>query len=106
MQLFEAASVKLFSERSNLCNVCMRTIEAEFDVSSQFTTISDIHQGRSVSLFLFNSVIEIAMEIALSTCGNSCIGICSDKKPSDLEYADDVVLLSKLEVSRKFFTIF
>lgn len=35
------------------------------------------------------------MEIDLSTCGNCGIDIPSDDKLSELEYADDVALLSK-----------
>lgn len=35
------------------------------------------------------------MKIALSSCGNGDTEICLDRNPSDLEYADDDVLLSE-----------
>lgn len=41
------------------------------------------------------TVIDIIMEIALSPCENNDIGICSRRRLSDLECADDVVLLNK-----------
>lgn len=51
----------------------------------------------------------MAKEMALFSWGNSGIDFCSDKKFSNLEYADGVVLLtedlSKLQVSPDLWTI-
>lgn len=37
----------------------------------------------------------MVVEIGLCPCENSGTNICSDRKPCDLEYADNVVLLSE-----------
>lgn len=42
------------------------------------------------------------MQMSLLSCGNSCTDICSGKSLSDLEYADDTVLL--IEYSNKLQT--
>lgn len=47
------------------------------------------------SVSLVNFVIEMVMEIALSSCENSSTDNCLDSKLSDLEYVDDVVLVSE-----------
>lgn len=44
---------------------------------------------------LFNLVIDVVIEIALSSSDNSGISIGSNKNLSDLECADEVVLLNE-----------
>lgn len=52
---------------------------------------------------LFNLFIGFMMDVALSSCENSAIDICSNRKLNCL-YVDDVVPLS--EGSVKYFSIF
>lgn len=72
------------------------------DLSPELSTRSGIYQSCFPSLFIFNLVIEMIVEIALSLCEDGDIDICSDKNLSDLQNKDDVVLLnedpSKLKV--------
>lgn len=42
-----------------------------------------------------NFSFEVDIEVALSSCENSSIDFCSDEKLSDLQYAEEVLLLSK-----------
>lgn len=48
-----------------------------------------------VKVALFNLSIEMVRELALASCENSGIGICSDGNLIDFQYADDVALLSE-----------
>lgn len=72
-------------------------------VSLEFVTRSGVCYGCHLSLSLFSLVIQVAMEIALSSCENNEIDICADSTLSDLGYADDIMLLGgdsiKLQVS-------
>lgn len=45
--------------------------------------------------FLFEFPTEVIKEIFLSYCGNSTIHIRSNRKLSDLEYVDGIVLLNE-----------
>lgn len=74
----------------------MRTSETEFVFATIFHPSSswEMMFVRVVPFtFSFQLFIQMIMEIVLSSCGNSGIDICSHRKLSDLEYADDVVLL-------------
>lgn len=43
---------------------------------------------------MFNFVIEMSTEKALSSCENSDMGICPYRVLSNLEYANDVMLIN------------
>ncbi|MBM6549358.1 reverse transcriptase family protein, partial [Streptococcus dysgalactiae subsp. equisimilis] len=71
-------------------------VRAYGELSPEFTTTSGVRQGCPLSPFLFNFVIDMILEIALSSCENSGIQLFPGGSVlSDLEYADDVVLLSE-----------
>lgn len=75
-------------------NSCSR-VRAYGELSSEFTTLSGVRQGCPISPFLFNFVIDLLMETALSGCENSGIDVLPSRPLSDLEYADDIVLFSE-----------
>lgn len=65
------------------------------DVSPELTMRSGVHQRYPFLLIVSSFVSELLMEVALSSCDNSRIDICSNWNLSDLEYEVDVTLLSK-----------
>lgn len=65
------------------------------DLSLEFAPRSGVREGCPISSFLLNFVTEVATDIVLSSSGNSGIDVYSDKKLSDFECADDIVLLSE-----------
>lgn len=69
-------------------------VRAYNNLSPELTTISSVRQGCSLSFFFFSTVINMVMEIASSSCEISGIDVRSNRKLSDLEYADDFVVLS------------
>ena len=70
-------------------------VRAYGNVSPEFTTTSGVRQGCPLSPFLFNFVVDTLLENALSSCEDSGIELLPGGKLSDLEYADDIVLLSE-----------
>lgn len=48
-----------------------------------------------LSFFLFSFVIQMVMKTSLSSCKNSGIYVCSDGKLRNLEYVNDIEVLSK-----------
>jgi hypothetical protein len=70
-------------------------VRAYGNFSTEFTTVSGVRQGCPLSPFLFNFVIDTIFDTALSSCDDSGIEFLPGGKLSDLEYADDVVLLSE-----------
>lgn len=68
----------------------------------ELTTRRSVRQGCPLFTFLFNSMFKMITEMALFPYENNGIGIPPDKKSSDLEHTDHLVLLnehaSKLQV--------
>lgn len=54
-----------------------------------------VSQSWSLSPFVFKFFFEMAMKTTLFSRENNDTDICSDKKPSDAEYGEDIVLLSE-----------
>lgn len=63
------------------------------DRSSEFTRRSDVYQGSTYLLFLYNFVIMVVVEIALFACDNNGNDMFPDKKLSDFQFANDVAPL-------------
>lgn len=74
----------------SLSNLCARKVEAEFVLAINPHPSS--RDALFVRVSLSNSVIDLMMEIAPSSFENIGIDIWLDRKLSDLEYADEVVL--------------
>ena len=71
---------------------CVRVYDS---LSLEFTTKSGVRQGCPISLFLFNFVMDSLLESAFSLSPHSGVELLPGGTVSDLEYADDVVLLSE-----------
>ena len=71
---------------------CVRVYDS---LSPEFTTKSGVRQGCPVSPFLFNFVMDSLLESAFSLSPHSGVELLPGGTVSDLEYADDFVLLSE-----------
>ena len=69
-------------------------VRAYGDLSPEFTTRSGVRQGFPISPFLFNFVMDILLETA-STSDCSGVELLQGRELTDLEYADDAVLLGE-----------
>lgn len=78
-------------------SLCMRTPETQFVLMAIFHPSSPewCYFELSLSTFLFNLVSETNTEIIESLCENSSVIVCPNNKLSNLDYVDEVVLLSK-----------
>lgn len=70
-------------------------VRAYGDVWPEVTTRSGVGQGPFLSICFLNFVMEMIIEIALSSYENVGINICANRNLSDLEYADDFMLPSE-----------
>ncbi|CAI2733840.1 unnamed protein product [Schistosoma spindalis] len=70
-------------------------VRAYGELSSAFATSSGVWQGCPLSLFSFNFIIDILMEITLSSTGFPGIDLLPGGSLIDLEYADDIVLFGE-----------
>ena len=68
-------------------------VRAYGELSKEFTTRSGVRQGCPLSPFLFNFVMDEIMEDCLRHTSSSGVDILPGDKLSDLDYADDKVLL-------------
>ena len=65
------------------------------DLSPEFTTKSGVRQGCPISPFLFNFVMDILLETASISSTHSGVQLLPGCELTDLEYADDLALLSE-----------
>jgi hypothetical protein len=65
--------------------------------SQPFTTTSGVRQGCPISPFLFNFVIDDILTNALKDTENFKVELLRGPNLTDIEYADDIVLLGKSE---------
>jgi hypothetical protein len=65
--------------------------------SKPFTTTSGVRQGCPISPFLFNFVIDDILTNALKDTQNFGVELIPGPNLTDIEYADDIVLLGKSE---------
>ncbi|KAG5441132.1 hypothetical protein CSKR_102768, partial [Clonorchis sinensis] len=63
------------------------------ELSESFRTQSGVRQGRPLSPFLFNFLVDEVMRQTQESLKNSRVQIACDENPVDLEYADDIVLI-------------
>ncbi|CAH8507928.1 unnamed protein product, partial [Schistosoma guineensis] len=70
-------------------------VRAYGELSSTFATSSGVRQGCPLSPFLFNFIIDLLMEITLSSTEFSGIDLHPGGPLIDLEYADDIVLFGE-----------
>lgn len=64
-------------------------------MSSAFTTSGGVFQSCLLSLFSFNFIIDLPMDITLSPTEFLSIGLLPRDKLMDLEYADYIILFSE-----------
>ncbi|CAH8653059.1 unnamed protein product, partial [Heterobilharzia americana] len=77
-------------------NTC-RHVRAYGELSRELYSSSRVRQGCPLSPFLFNFIIDILMEVSLSSPDYTEIGLIAREFLLDLEHADDVVLLWKMQ---------
>ncbi|CAH8675424.1 unnamed protein product [Schistosoma haematobium] len=70
-------------------------VRAYGELSSTFATSSGVRQGCPFSPFLFNFIIDLLMEITLSSTEFSGIDLLPGGPLIDLEYTDDIVLFGE-----------
>lgn len=70
-------------------------VRAYSDLSPEITTSSSFRQDFLFSSSVFSFAIVMVKEITLTSCENNAGDICSNRNLYNLEYAEDVVLLSK-----------
>lgn len=73
----------------------MQTAETELVLTVIFhpsSPLDVVPPGIAPTHLVFN--FHLIIKITISSCGNSDIDVCSDRKPSDLEYVDSVLLLN------------
>ena len=70
-------------------------VRAYGELSYDFTTSSGVRQGCPLSPFLFNFIIDLLLEITLSSTEFSGIDLLPGGSLIDLEYADDIVLFGE-----------
>ncbi|CAH8658448.1 unnamed protein product [Schistosoma rodhaini] len=70
-------------------------VRAYGELSYDFTTSSGVRQGCPLSPFLFNFIIDLLLEITLSSTESTGIDLLPGGPLSDLEYADDIVLFGE-----------
>lgn len=64
------------------------------ELSSEFSTGSSVRQRCAISPFLFDFVMDALLESSLSWCFSSGIELLLGGELTNLEYADDMALLS------------
>ena len=62
-------------------------------LSPEFTTSSGVRQGCPLSPFLFNFVIDMILELSLSSSNDCGVELLPGGRLTDIEYADDIALL-------------
>ncbi|KAK4474313.1 hypothetical protein MN116_000398 [Schistosoma mekongi] len=70
-------------------------VRAYGELSSELVTSSGVRQGFPLSPFLFNFIVDILLEITLSSSDFSGIDLLPGDTLIDLEYADDIVLFDE-----------
>lgn len=95
LPLTEVCSEVFISTFQSLYANSRSRVRAYDDLTIGFTTEVLLVTAGTISTTLFSFFSKIAMEIVLSLCENSALDICSEKSLSDLEYTDQVVLLSE-----------
>ncbi|TNN16340.1 Retrovirus-related Pol polyprotein from type-2 retrotransposable element R2DM, partial [Schistosoma japonicum] len=70
-------------------------VRAYGELSSEFLTSSGVHQGCPLSPLLFNFVIDMLLDITLSSSDFSGVDFLPGASLTDLEYADDIVLFGE-----------
>nr|CAX83711.1 endonuclease-reverse transcriptase [Schistosoma japonicum] len=70
-------------------------VRAYGELSSDFAISSGVRQGCPLSPFLFNFIIDLLLEVTLSSAEFSGIDILPGGPLIDLEYADDIVLFGE-----------
>ncbi|RTG82230.1 uncharacterized protein DC041_0010142 [Schistosoma bovis] len=70
-------------------------VRAYGELSSELTTSSGVRQGCPLSPFLFNFVIDVLLEITLSSSKFTGVELLPGGSLVDLEYADDIVLFGE-----------
>ncbi|KAH9590191.1 protein 2 3 complex subunit [Schistosoma haematobium] len=77
-------------------------VRAYGKLSSDFATSSDVRQGCLLSPFLFNFIIDLLLEITLSSTEFSGIDLLPGGPLIDLEYADDIVVFGDVDKMQSF----
>ncbi|TNN20796.1 LINE-1 reverse transcriptase, partial [Schistosoma japonicum] len=70
-------------------------VRAYGELSSEFLTSSGVRQGCPLSPFLFNFVIDMLLDITMSSSDFSGVDFLPGASLTDLEYADDIVLFGE-----------
>ena len=73
----------------------MDAVRVYDSLSPEFTTKRGVGKGCPIFPFLFNLVMDSLLESAFSLSPHSGVEVPPGGTVSDLEYADDVVLLSE-----------
>ena len=90
--MYQLSSINLLKSLYSHSRGCVRVYDS---LSPEFTTKSGVRQGCPISPFLFNFVIDSPPETAFSLSPHSGVQLLPGGTVSDLEYVDDVVLLSE-----------
>nr|CAX82417.1 Retrovirus-related Pol polyprotein [Schistosoma japonicum] len=86
---------KYINLRQDLYSNTTCRVRAYGRLSSELITSSGVRQGCLLSPFLFNFIIDILLELTLSSSGFSGVDLLPGDKLVDVEYADHIVPLGE-----------